>query len=167
MSIATVHSERTIEQLIITLYGKLPAAHLDFIKDAILRANPQLDESGTLEPGTAIVVPSIPAEFESAIAGDSASGKVAKAISDALSSYRRDLVGKIDHRKQELDGIAETLKGDPFRKGGKNTIGAEWVQGLKETSETEQAELARNRIFIEQELEIINNGLERLANKLT
>ncbi len=109
MSVITIQSEKTIEQLIEEYYGKLPAAQLDVIKAATLEANPGVDGSVMLQPGLSIVMPPL------SVAAPVPPGDTIEAIKTALSDYQERLEQKIKPLKEELEATVHILALDSFK----------------------------------------------------
>jgi hypothetical protein len=165
MPITAIDTEKTVDQLIDEVYGRLSAAKLRAVKSVILAANSHLTETSILKPGMVLLLP--PQQRATAESADiGASVDVVQAITAALSIYRKELANKIDTRSGELDESIKTLKAARFKKIIETIPAAEeFVRSIESSLTSQRSELDETQIFVGTELDKLNEELRKLQEE--
>ena len=117
MNFVTIRSERTVGDIADTLYVRLTARQRAKTEAAILAANPQLSEAGSLREGAVLRVPELPElrakvnpKLEQPVA------QIADNLAATLSTFSKRLAERVKLERETSKTQSELLRSDSFRK---------------------------------------------------
>jgi len=169
MPIETVKAEKSIDQLVLRVYGKLAPASLDLARKGLLEANPHLSATAPLKRGTVIDVPTLarqPGTGAPAARSRSAPASAADVVDDAVvavDAWRKAVGRRLEVASSELDQMQKLLDDDAVRKSLAGSKGApELLERARAAGAARRAELADDRAFVGGDLAKIDEALRTL-----
>jgi len=108
---AVESSETNVSALTKRLYPNLSGNALKKAEAALLKANPHLTESATLQPGATVVLPTIPGvKPKRSAASDDPVDDILSQLRDATDDYEEVLAARLETMTAELSGQEAILK---------------------------------------------------------
>ena len=146
MTITTFQGETTIDQLAGRIYGDRLKLRPD-LTSLLLKANPRLNDLGTLPPGTPIVVPS--ADPPGA-ASDARFEAARDRITEALNRFEQRQTERLDEREAALrDMLAITARRDVAEALANEPEAAARLDAIKGETNTALAATAADRTALQ------------------
>ena len=167
MAVSVVGRSETLDQVIGRVHGKVSAAQLKDLRTATLAANPHLNESAPLAPGTVIVVPPRAQDTPPASRTDQLSSAVVTTLATALGRYRTELGARLETSQGELAETAKLLKSAKVKKAIEQVPGApELASAVESATKAAQADAAEAIEHVRKDLEALDADLQKLLGRL-
>jgi len=117
MPIATFRGEKSVAEVADKLYVRLTPRQREKAEAAILKANPQLSDIRNVPEGTILRVPDLP-ELRTKVSRslENPDAQIAKTLADMLTSYTKELSGRIKNDQEATKSQLTLLKSAKFRR---------------------------------------------------
>ena len=117
MPIATFRGEKSVAEVADKLYVRLTPRQREKAEAAILKANPQLSDIRNVPEGTILRVPDLP-ELRTKMSRslENPDAQIAKTLADMLTSYTKELSGRIKNDQEATKSQLTLLKSAKFRR---------------------------------------------------
>jgi len=172
MPIETVKAEKSVDQLVTRVYGRLPDEQRVLARAALLRANPPIATALPLKRGTVIDVPTLPAQPD----GPAATGLRASALSgnalvdgtvQALEEWRKRFAVAGKDAVAHLEAMGKLVEDEAVKKAfARSKDAPELFAAAGKALEARRSELAADQAFIAQELPKIDQALRALGKAM-
>jgi phage tail protein X len=170
MPITSIRTETTVDKLITRVHGKLPAARMRELREAVLAANPHIAARDTLSPGTVVVVPprdaATPPRRPPRGEAPDADDPIAT-LSHAIEEYAGVLRERLKLRAGALDDAERMIHSDEFRRDVlEHREARPLIDRMTEAMKVERAELAEADDAMAEDVRALVDALRKLDAKL-
>jgi hypothetical protein len=165
MPITTFNGEKNLSELSDKLFVRLTPLQREKVGAALLKANPQLGELSSVQPGAILKVPDLPElSAKTRAAADNPNVQTMGRLRSELASYDKQLGARnaeanvaIAHTKQAL--------ADPMltRAIGKDSTLRQLLEGIGKANEAREGELAQQQKAFGMALEQLLKDLDNLG----
>jgi hypothetical protein len=113
MRFTTLQGEKSIAALVTRVYGDLPEDRRATARDALIRANPQLEKFREVQPGSVLVIPPLTKGKASGRADEiQPSAAVVREVIDALGAFRTELTEAAEAEDRDVSRTVAMFKSE-------------------------------------------------------
>ena len=161
MAIATYRGERNVGELTDKLYTKLTPTQRSKAETALVKANPQLEDIGTLPEGAILRLPDLPELRAKTTRNlENPDDQIVKQITRSLEDFSEELVGQLSSEQDAIKQQDKLLKSAKFKKDIADT------QGLQDLADAAKKALDSRDKALGERQEKIDQAIKQVTRDL-